>query len=46
MHKKMTNMFLPFPEELLETDLRSSVMVDPTTDVDPDDDTLEDGFLK
>ncbi|XP_065904468.1 uncharacterized protein [Dysidea avara] len=45
MHKKMTNMFLPFPEELLETDLRSSVMVDPTTDVDPDDDTLEDGFL-
>jgi len=40
-------MFLPFPEELLEADLRSSVLVDPTTDANiTDDDALEDGFLK
>ena len=40
-------MFLPFPEELLEVDLRSSVLGDPTTDANvTDDDTLEDGFLK
>jgi len=45
MHK-IANMFLPLPEELLETDLRSSVLADPTKDANIDDDTLEDGFLK